>query len=105
MDEKQLKATFSSMEKKLGKESYAKIADDIGIMMTANTQTLQEIEKRDNEIKDLKTTNEALVASNGNLLKQVAMAPDPSVMKSEDKEEIKPFNMKDAFDEYGNLKR
>lgn len=103
MDEKQLKATFNSMEKKLGKEGYAKIADDIGIMMSANAQTLKELEKRDNEINELRTTNESLVLSNGNLLKQVAMAPDPTLIKSEEIES-KPFNMRDAFDVNGNLK-
>lgn len=106
MDEKLLKDTFSSIEKKLGKENYAKIADDIGTMMTGNTQTLKEIEKRDGEIKDLKKTNEALVASNGNLLKQVSMAPDPDLMREREMETpAKPYDFRDAFDEFGNLKR
>ena len=106
MDEKLLKDTFSSIEKKLGKESYAKIADDIGTMMTSNTQTLKEIEKRDAEIVDLKKSNEALVASNGNLLKQVSMAPDPTLIREKEEEVVsKPYDFRDAFDEFGNLKR
>ena len=106
MDEKLLKDTFSSIEKKLGKENYAKIADDIGTMMTGNTQTLKEIEKRDAEITDLKKSNEALVASNGNLLKQVSMAPDPDLIRDSEPEVVsKPYDFRDAFDEFGNLKR
>ena len=101
-----LKATFSSIEKKLGAENYAKIADDIGTVMTGNSQNLSEIEKRDKEITELKSTNEALVLSNGNLLKQVSVAPDPTVMRQEGSEvESKPYDFRDAFDENGNLKR
>lgn len=101
-----LKATFSSIEKKLGAENYAKIADDIGTVMTGNSQNLSEIEKRDKEITELKSTNEALVLSNGNLLKQVAVAPDPSVMyQEESRVESKPYDLRDAFDANGNLKR
>ena len=106
MDEKLLKDTFSSIEKKLGKENYAKIADDIGTMMTGNTQTLKELEKRDAEINDLKKSNEALVASIGNLLKQVSMAPDPDVIRMREEVEVKqPYDLRNAFDENGNLKR
>lgn len=101
-----LKATFSSIEKKLGAENYAKIADDIGTVMTGNSQNLSEIEKRDKEITELKSTNEALVLSNGNLLKQVAVAPDPYVMSQEESNnEKEPYDLRNAFDEYGNLKR
>ena len=105
MDDKMLKATFSSIEKKLGAENYAKIADDIGTVMTGNSQNLSEIEKRDKEITELKSTNEALVLSNGNLLKQVAVAPDPTVMNQEQEVEHQPYDLRNAFDENGNLKR
>lgn len=105
MEEKTLLDTFSSIEKKLGAEAYAKISDDIGTMITANSEAIKSAEQKDAKIKELQSTNEALVASNGHLLKQVAMAPDPTVFKSEEPEEpAKTYDLRNSFDEYGNLK-
>lgn len=105
MEEKTLIDTFSSIEKKLGPEAYAKISDDIGTMITANSEAIKSVEQKDAKIKELQSTNKALVASNGHLLNQVAMAPDPTVFKPEETEEsVKAYNLRDSFDEYGNLK-
>lgn len=105
MEEKTLLDTFSSIEKKLGPEAYAKISDDIGTMITANSEAIKSVEQKDAKIKELQSTNEALVASNGHLLKQVAMAPDPTVFKQEELEEpAKAYDLRNSFDEYGNLK-
>lgn len=105
MEEKTLLDTFSSMEKKLGSEAYAKISDDIGTMITANSEAIKSAEQKDAKIQELQATNEALIASNGNLLKQVSMAPDPSVFKPEEREEpAKSYDLRNSFDEYGNLK-
>lgn len=108
MDDKQLDKSLKNIEKTLGKENYAKISGDIGIIITGNSQNLKEINSRDEKIEDLKKTNEQLIESNSNLLKQIPMSSDEEDNKYrnlKEEQDYKPYNMRDAFDEYGNLKR
>lgn len=99
-----------SMQEKLGKEASAKIADDIGKLITDNTQMNNEISKRDNEINKLKQDKENLIATNSSLLQQVGMSTDDfsisnSKKQKEDEKENKPFSFKSCFDEKGNFKK
>lgn len=105
-DEELLKIT-SSIEEKLGAESSAVIADDIGLLMTGNAKSQKAIQDRDSEIADLKAKNEKLVLANGNLLKQVPMESETSVKrpKDENNSENVKINLSDAFDKSGKFIR
>lgn len=103
MDGKKLREITSSIDKKLGEDKSAIIADDIGTIMTGFETMSNEIAERDKTIEQLKEDNKKLVASNGNLLRQI------TVTSNEDEEEkevtTKDFNFRDAFDEKGNFKK
>ena len=107
MKDEDLLAITESIESKVGKEASGMIADDIGKLLTANSQVNETINKANEEIKRLKETNEKLVVANGNLLQQIPMASDydPHQSKSDTKEEKKSFNLRSAFDSKGNFKR
>lgn len=103
MDGNKLRKLTESMSEKLGEEQSAMIADDMGLIMTGFEDMNNQISERDKRIKELEEDKAKLVASNGNLLRQIP------VMKEEAEEEKdvakKPFNFKDAFDAKGNFKK
>lgn len=107
MKSEELKAITDSIEEKIGKENSGLIADDLGKLFTLNKQTIDTMSKMENENANLKSTNEKLVVANGNLLQQIPMTPDYSThqTKSEEVEEKKSFNFRDAFDSKGNFIR
>lgn len=99
----------SDMQKKLGKETAGTIADDLGKIITDNSNMNKLLDSKDKEIERLKSANDLLATSNGQLLQQVGMKSDgdESILdkKTKEKEEYKPFNFSSAFDEKGNFKR
>lgn len=101
MDDKELTKISNSIKKKIGDENFAKIADDMGTLITGNSTNLEAIKKRDEQIAELRETNATLITANGNLLKQVPMGSD----EPEEKEDAKPqkINLRDAFDKNGNF--
>ncbi len=101
-DEKLLKIT-SSMEEKLGKDTSALIADDLGILMTENASTQELIEKQRKEIEDLKNRNDKLVTANGNLLQQIPMGREETKENPAPEEKKQSISLKDAFDAKGNF--
>lgn len=102
MDDKQLTKISNSMKKKLGEEGFAKISDDIGLLITGNTSNLEELKKREEQINELKETNQQLITANGNLLKQVPMGSDePDDSEKESKTE--KIDLRKAFDANGNF--
>ena len=103
MDGKQLHELTESMSNKLGEENSAMIADDMGLIMTGFENMNNQISERDKRIKELEEDKAKLVASNGNLLRQIPVMKEDT----EEKEEVakKPFNFKDAFDAKGNFKK
>lgn len=103
-DEELLKIT-ESMQQKLGEESSAVIADDIGNLITVNSQTQQMLAERQAEIAKLKETNAKLIASNGALLKQVpagTSAPFERTAQSKT-EETKEIAWSDIFNSKGSF--
>ena len=93
-----------SIEKKIGKDNYAKIADDAGILITENKAVLTELSKKGEEIEQLKSDKEALVIANGNLLQQIPMSnEDAFEPKPKEEPEKKSISLKDAFDAKGNF--
>lgn len=102
-DEELIKIT-ESMEKKLGKENFAVISDDIGTLITGNSKNLEEIKTRDETIEDLKSKNEKLINANGALLQKIPMGRSTEKPSSEEPVK-KHLSFKDAFDENGNFKK
>lgn len=106
MDNKTLESITNSITKKLGKETAALIADDIGTLITKNTEAYDSSVKKDEEIKQLKSNNEKLVIANGNLLQQIPMGNKPYREDEVEKEsKSSNFNFRDAFDENGRFKK
>ena len=106
MDSKELELITNSIQEKLGKENSALIADDLGVLITKNTQAYNSSVNKDVEINKLKEDKEKLVIANGNLLQKVSM--DTTYSRREDPEEEKPktsFNFRDACDENGRFKK
>lgn len=96
---------INSMRTKLGEENSALIADDLGTLITDNSQMNNDLKNRDSQISKLKQDKENLITSNGNLLQQISMGDDISSRPSSKKEEKeeKEFSFKSCFDEKGNF--
>ena len=105
MKEDFLKGITDSITAKVGEENAGIIADDIGRLITANKETIDNIDKLNKKVSDLTDTNEKLIKANGSLLQQIpAVAEAEARPKEEVTEEKKTFNFKDVFDKYGNFK-
>lgn len=105
MKEDILKGITDSICEKLGEENASIIADDIGKLITANTQVIETINSLEAEKKHLNETNQKLVAANGSLLQQIpSVAEFDKHQNEEAAEEKKTFNFKDAFDKSGYFK-
>ncbi len=102
-DEDLIKIT-DSMQEKLGADSSALIADDIGLLITGNANSQQALRERDDEIARLKADKEKLIIANGNLLKQVPVEHKNSTEVDTKSEEVTNLNIADAFDANGNFK-
>lgn len=98
-DDELIKIT-DQIQEKLGADNAAVIADDLGLLITANAATQKALQERDNTIKELTDTKERLIAANGNLLKQVPVVEK----KVEDDKPKQTINLADAFDARGNFK-
>ncbi|MBQ1551511.1 MAG: hypothetical protein IIZ67_05345 [Bacilli bacterium] len=105
MNDDFLKGITDSIATKLGEENNSIIADDIGKLITANTQTNETIKNLNEEIAKLKDTNQKLVTANGSLLQQIpAVADYDKHQESAPVEEKKAFNFHAVFDKNGNFK-
>ena len=92
---------------KLGKETSAKIADDMASLMTYNSNMKKDIKNKNDEIEKLKKDKEMLIEANGSLLQQVSQESE-DILKPTPKEEDKPkksFNFYEMYDERGNFKK
>ena len=106
MKSEELEAITNSIQAKVGEEAASMIADDLGKLITSNTQTLNLISQKDKEIARLKDNNEKLVIANGNLLQSVSMGVEekhqPETVQETEK---KNFNFRSVFDEKGHFKK
>ena len=106
MQNKDFQDKFKQIQDKIGEEASALILDDIGLLITDNLNMNKEIETKNTEIAQQKERNEKLLEVNANLLQQVPMAEDKPPMRTETQPtERKPFDFREAFDEYGNFKK
>lgn len=103
MDDDKILEYSKSIEEKLGSEDFAKISDDIGLIMTGNSENMKTIAEREKEIEDLKDRNSKLVSANGNLLRQIPVASDNTERRTKVEEKPAKINLKDAFDAKGNF--
>ena len=104
MKEEFLKGITDSIATKLGEENAGIIADDIGKLITANTQTIETINSLNARVSTLEETNQKLVAANGSLLQQIPAVADTGKHQPEETEEKKTFNFNSFFDKNGNFK-
>lgn len=103
MKEEELKAITDSISSKIGEENSAIIADEIGKLITSNSTTLNNIEKLNKEITNLKDTNQKLVTANGSLLQQIPMGNATPKKEEIIEEQKNHFNFRDFFDSKGNF--
>lgn len=103
MKEEDLQALTNSIKEKLGEESAALIADDLGVLITKNNEVVNTLDKQEKEITTLKDTNEKLVLANGSLLQQVPMGKKEEPVSEESTK--KSFNFSEMFDKHGNFKK
>lgn len=97
---------ISSIQEKAGDKVSGVIADDLGLLITDNSNMLELIEKQNKKIENLEQQNNNLIKVNGNLLQQVGMDEfdeDKSFKNKEPEKSKEPFNFKSVFDENGNF--
>lgn len=104
MKEDILKGITSSISEKLGEENASIIADDIGKLITANTQTIEMINSLKEQVSTLEDTRDKLVRANASLLQQVPAVADYEKHQEAPAEEKKAFNFHAIFDKNGNFK-
>lgn len=90
---------LNSIQEKIGQDASALILDDIATLITDNQNMNKEIDTKDNEISNLKKTNETLQTVNGNLLQQIGVENDPKLNKKEDEKPKQDFDFRSCFDE------
>lgn len=103
MKEEDLTKLTENIKEKLGEESSALIADDLGILYTNNKEVVNKMSEQEKEIARLKDTNEKLVLANGSLLQQVPMGKSEPE-KQEESPKKKSFDFSEVFDSHGNFK-
>lgn len=98
---------INGIKEKLGEEETSKIADDLALLISDNTQVNNELKNKDNEIDKLKTDKENLIKVNGNLLQQVTDGKEEDVFninnEKEKENKKEPFSFKAQFDENGEF--
>lgn len=105
MNSEELNAFLDSMKEKLGEENSALISDDLGNLITKNTEVFNTLNNKDKEIERLNGLNQKLVSANGSLLQQVSAGFERNPREEVDETPKKSFNYRDAFDEKGRFKR
>lgn len=103
MTEEELNKINDNIKGKIGDEAFAMIGDDLGTIITGREVMDQTIRDRDNEIADLKSKNEKLVAANAQLFKQIPVGHN-SKETEEEESPTKNVSLKDCFDASGNFK-
>lgn len=108
MTDEEITQFSDSLQQKLGEEPMATIADDIGTLITKNAEAQKQQREAQAEIERLKSLNEKLVITNGNLLKQVPTEhreKNDQSSKGDVSESVEHINLADAFDRHGNFKK
>lgn len=108
MKQEELTRILDSIQEKVGKELSGTIADDLGLLITKNEETLNQISAIEDKNKKLDELNKNLVSANANLYQQLPMRKEEKRdYGKSDVEEYKPLKDKDLydlFDENGKFK-
>jgi hypothetical protein len=104
MTEEELNKINDNIKGKIGDEAFAMIGDDLGTIITGREVMDQTIKDRDNEIADLKSKNEKLVAANAQLFKQIPVGHNSREESEEEESPTRNVRLSDAFDANGNFK-
>lgn len=105
MDNEKMQELIKGIQTKLGEQNSGLIADDLGIIITANTNLNNTIKEKDNEIQKLNNDNNTLLKANGNLLLQVSSNKNTDNTQNKDnKNDDKEISFDDIFDKKGNFK-
>lgn len=107
MDNKELEKITKSIETTVGSDLSGAIAADIGKIMTGFEMANQTIADRESQIAELRELNQKLVASNGDLLRQVTQNGSNDVDdfgKAHAEPEKPPISLNDAFGKNGTFK-
>lgn len=104
MNGEELNTFLDSIKEKLGEETSALISDDLGNLITKNTEVVNTLENKDKEIERLNGLNQKLVSANGSLLQQVSAGFEKNTHEDEEVPK-KSFDFRDAFDEKGHFKK
>lgn len=107
MNSEELNTFLDSMKEKLGDENAALISDDLGNLITRNTEVFNTLNNKDKEIERLNGLNQKLVSANGSLLQQVSAGYESNIhgQTEDDETPKKSFDFRDAFDEKGRFKK
>ena len=105
MNSEELNTFLDSMKEKLGEENSALISDDLGNLITKNTEVFNTLNNKEKEISRLNDLNQKLVSANGSLLQQVGAGFEKNPHGEVDDTPKKSFDFRDAFDEKGRFKR
>lgn len=99
-----IKQSLDSIKEKVGEESAAIIADDIGVILTAGNDASEKEKHYQDEIEKLKLSNSQLIAANSNLLSKIPVHEENQLVPSS-QSEVPPSESVNPFDEYGRLKK
>lgn len=105
MDEKKINEITTKIIEKLGDDNSALILDDIGMLLTENNKSLQEIKSLKEEKTNLENRYKSVVEVNGKLLQQIPVGFDKQEDNDNSEEKKRePFYFKNMFDSKGNFK-
>lgn len=104
MNSEELNVYIDSIKEKIGEENAALISDDLGELITKNTEVYNTLGNKEKEIERLNGLNQNLVSANGKLLQQVSAGFETNP-RGEEEPPKKSFNFRDAFDEKGHFKK
>lgn len=101
MTEKDFQKVIDDIKETIGDEVVGKIADNLGILISDNSNMNSELNKKDDTIKSLQDDKDRLIKTNGNLLLQVTAGKEEDIINTNEKKEEKKtyVDFKTAFDE------
>ena len=105
MNSEEIEKMISSIREKLGEENSALISDDLGLLISSNNNTINQINSLNNDVKTLREKNDNLVSANGKLLQQVPIAKIDDESQKDPEPKHNSFSLNDVFDEFGRFKK
>lgn len=98
MKQEELKTILDSIQSKIGEELSSTIADDLGLLITKNEESLNHINALNEKNSNLDKLNKNLVSANANLYQQIPMKKEEVEKDEKVKEETKPMTDLDYFE-------